>query len=250
MTTYNFSLAVTAIQQQAIKLCVQMKTINQANQVFKLATELITISENSDPLSSTIYEAILYRRNELIKASKNNAVSYTYFPVRPKSDKNRIQAATGKRDPKRLARKRRLGDMAALPPYIRGLFTEGERAVLYIVVSDIQHRNSCCCTNKEIADRAGVGVTTTRNALRKARNHGLLNIQHREQWRGKNLANIVTLTCKRWIAWLSKFKPKLGFNYHGKGVKKAMPLETYGKICKDAQPFLNSINNTQARQTE
>ncbi|MEL4073572.1 hypothetical protein WKW50_26190, partial [Ochrobactrum sp. GPK 3] len=69
---------------------------------------------------------------------------------RPKSDKSRTQAATGKRNPERWARKRRLGDMAALPPHLRDYFTEGERAVLYIVAADIRQHESCCCTNKEI----------------------------------------------------------------------------------------------------
>jgi len=52
------------------------------------------------------------------------------FPVREKSEKSRKEAATGKRNPERWARKRRLRDMAALPPHMRDFFTEGERAVL------------------------------------------------------------------------------------------------------------------------
>lgn len=88
--------------------------------------------------------------------------------------------------------------MAALSPYVRDQFTEGERAVLYIVAADIREHGFCRCTNKEIVDRAGIKLTLTRSALRKARQLGLLNIQYREQWRGKNLANIVTMACERW----------------------------------------------------
>ncbi|MCV9910485.1 hypothetical protein OIV19_23340 [Brucella sp. HL-2] len=60
-----------------------------------------------------------------------------------------------------------------------------------------------------------------------------------KQWRGKNLSNIVTLACKRWLAWLCKFRPKLGFNFTSKGVKKAVSSETFSKRTenkKSGQP--------------
>jgi hypothetical protein len=91
----------------------------------------------------------------------------TYFPQRPKSEQSRHQAASGSRCPVRWARKRRLGDMAALPPNVRDRFTEGDRAVLYIVASDCRQHGSCGSSVKEIGDRAGVGATTVRNALRR-----------------------------------------------------------------------------------
>lgn len=245
MTIHTLSLAVPAMQQQAIRAFAQMKTLAQIDQVFQLVSKLASLSDDLDPVSAALYEATLERRAELLKArEERNPPPRSYFPIRPKSDKSRSEAASGKRDPKRWARKRRLGDMAALPPHVRELFTEGERAVLYIVAADIRQYGSCRCTNKDIGDRAGVKVTTTRNALRKARQHGLVHIQHREQWRGKNLANIVTLACKRWLAWLMKFRPKLGFNYqrrggpdsHNKGVKTATSSETSSKIKQNGQP--------------
>lgn len=228
------------MQQQAIRLCAQMKTIAQVDHVFQLVSKLVALSDDLDPVSGALYETVLERRSELIKAKDDKAPPpRSYFPVRIKSEKSRKEAATGKRDPERWARKRRLGDMAALPPHVRDVFTEGERAALYIVAADGRQHGSCRCTNKEIGDRAGVGLTTVRNALRKAKQHGLLNVQHREQWRGKNFANIVTLACKRWLAWLSKFRPKLGFNFMSKGVKKPAPSETFSKntkIKKSGQP--------------
>jgi len=230
VTIHTLSLAIPAMQQQAIRLCAHMKTIAQVDQVFELVSKLVSLTEDLDPVSGAIYETVLERRAELLKAREEKAPPpQSYFPVRPKSQKSRTQAASGKRNPDRWARKRRLGDMAALPPHLRDQFTEGERSVLYIVAADIRQHGSCRCTNKEIGDRAGVGLTTTRNALRKARRHGLLDIQHREQWRGKNLANIITMACKRWLAWLSRFRPKLGFNYQSKGVKKPMTSETFSK---------------------
>ncbi|WP_273794972.1 hypothetical protein [Brucella intermedia] len=249
MTIHTLSLAVPAMQQQAIRAFAQMKTLAQVDQVFELVSKLTSLSEELDPVSAALYETTLERRAELLRAKEEKTPPpRSYFPVRPKSTKSRSEAATGKRDPERWARKRRLGDMAALPPHMRDQFTEGERSVLYIVAADVRRYGSCRCTNKEIGDRAGVKLTTTRNALRKARQYGLINIQHREQWRGKNLANIVTLVCKRWLAWLAKFRPNLGFHYQGcsqdnfknKGVKKPTSSETYSKIKQNGQPILYS----------
>ncbi len=237
MTIQTLPLAVIAVQQQAIRLCAQMKTIAQVDQVFELVSKLISMLDDLDPVSSAIYETVLERRTALLKARQEKSPPpQSYYPVRVKSEQSRTQAASGKRDPERWGRKRRLGDMAALPPHVRDCFTEGERAVLYIVAADIRQNGSCRCTNKEIGDRAGVGLTTTRNALRKACQHGLLSIQHREQWRGKNLANILRMTCQRWLAWLTKFRPALGFHYHSKGVKKTVSSETFSKKNQNRQP--------------
>lgn len=177
MTIHSYSLQTQAMQQQAIRLCAQMKTIAQVDRVFELVSKLVALSDDLDPVSGAIYETVLERRTKLLRAREEKAPPpRTYFPVRLKSEKSRTQAASGKRNPERWARKRRLGDMAALPPHLRDCFTEGERSILYIVAADIRQYGSCRCTNKEIGDRAGVGLTTTRNALRKARLHGLLDI--------------------------------------------------------------------------
>lgn len=224
------SLQVQGLQHQAIRLFAHMKTLAQVDQVFDLASKLVSMSDDLDPVSSALYESALERRAELLNVRQDNAPPrVSYFPVQEKSEQSRTQAATGKRDPEKLARKHRLGDMAALPAHMRGVFTEGERAVLYIVAAEKRQNGSCRCTHQEIADRAGVGKTTTRNALRKAYQHGLISVHQRPQWRGKNLPNIVTIACKRWLSWLVKFRPKLGFNYSSRGVKLPTSSETIRK---------------------
>ncbi|OKP00804.1 hypothetical protein [Xenorhabdus eapokensis] len=224
---------IQMLQEAIIRLCSDMKTLAQANDAFKLANDLLLLSQGSDlnPVSEAIYESVREKRNQIANGTtvQTTTKQPPYLPVREKADKSRSEAAKGKRNVERWSRKRRLGDMAALPPYARDQFTEGERAVLYIVAADIRQHGSCRCTNKEIGDRAGVCLTTTRNALRKARQHGLLNIRQRPQWRGKNLSNIITMACKLWRKWLDRFRPKLGFNFSLKGVKKAVPLETNSK---------------------
>lgn len=177
------------------------------------------------------------RRAALLEArEKRQPPAQSYFPVRPKSDQSRQQAASGKRDPERWARKQRLGGLAALPPSddYEG-FTEGERAALYIVAADVRELGACRCTVAEIADRAGVGQTTVRNAVRKARDRGILKVEHRPQWRNKWLCNVITIICRTWLGWLKRFRPNLGFSF--KGVKKPASTDTYGFKNKSGRPF-------------
>ena len=126
--------------------------------------------------------------------------------------------------------------MAALPPHVRDRFTEGERAALYIVASDCRQHGRCSSSIKEIGDRAGVGVTTVRNALRKARHLDLLSIQERPQWRAKNLTNLVRIVCQRWLAWLRKFRPNLGLKFYPTGFKKAASSGTFGNKNINGRP--------------
>ncbi|MET1756489.1 hypothetical protein ABVV53_13680 [Novosphingobium sp. RD2P27] len=191
------------------------------------------------------------RRLELQDARERRLPpTHSYFPTRPRSEQSRPEAASGKRNPLRWARKRRLGGLAALPPIADyNDFTEGERAVLYIVAADMRAYGACRCTTQEIADRAGVGRTTVRNAVRKARELGMVKVDHRPQWRGKWLSNIITIVCKTWLSWLRRFRPKLGF----KGVKKAKPTDTSGfnlTRSPDFQPPKRSQNHSWKRQKE
>lgn len=190
-----------------------------------------------DREAQLLHQMALQRLDDLQDArEKRLPPTRSWFPQRPKSDQSREQAASGKRDPERWARKQRLGGLAALPPAddYEG-FTEGERAALYIIAADVREIGACRCTVAEIADRAGVGQTTARNAIRKARERGLLKVAHRPQWRNKWLSNVITIVCKTWLSWLKRFRPNLGFKF--KGVKKPASTDTYGFKNKSGQPF-------------
>lgn len=169
------------------------------------------------------------RRSELTAPRPWTKMYRSGFPERPKSIYNRKEAATGSREPQRWARKQRLGGLSALPPApSTSGFTEGERATLYIVAADVREGGSCRCTVAEIADRAGVGATTVRNAIRKARLKGLISVTHRPQGRSKWLSNVITIICSLWLNWLKRFRPNLGIRAIFKGVKKALTIDTHG----------------------
>ncbi|RWD39446.1 MAG: hypothetical protein EOS59_33230, partial [Mesorhizobium sp.] len=162
------------------------------------------------------------QRANLKKApADGRALPRSSYPQRPRSERGRREAASGLRDPVRWRRKRRLARMQAIRPEFAGEFTEGESAALYIVMSDCRQHGKCDRSVKEIGDRAGVGPTTVRNALRKASTLGLLRVSERRQWRARNLTNHIVIVHRRQIAWIAKFRPNLGLKFYPTAFKKA-----------------------------
>lgn len=101
-------------------------------------------------------------------------------------------------------RKRMLGGSSALPDNLRHHYTEGERAVLCIVAGEVKRHGICDLSIDEIADRAGVGRTTTQNAMHEARRLGHVEITERPQRGAKNLPNVVKITSLEWHAWIKR----------------------------------------------
>ncbi|TIQ34061.1 MAG: hypothetical protein E5X48_20615 [Mesorhizobium sp.] len=162
------------------------------------------------------------QRANLKKApADGRALPRSSYPQRPHSERGRREAACGLRDPVRWRRKRRLARMQAIRPEFAGEFTEGESAALYIVMCDCRQHGKCDRSVKEIGDRAGVGASTVRNALRKAGRLGLLRVTERRQWRARNLTNHIVVVHRRQIAWIAKFRPNLGLKFYPTAFKKA-----------------------------
>src|SRR5215213_7234123 len=63
-------------------------------------------------------------------------------------------------------------------------------------------RGDCRLTNKEIADVAGVCITTVKNALRAARMLNLLTVEERRLTAFRNASNVVRIMSPEWRAWL------------------------------------------------
>jgi hypothetical protein len=105
---------------------------------------------------------------------------------------------------KRRHRKRMLGGSSALPDTLRHHYTEGERAVLFIVAGEVKRHGICDLPIDEIADRAGVGKTTVQNTMHEARRLGHVEITERPQRGAKNLPNVVKVTPSEWLAWIRR----------------------------------------------
>ncbi|WP_132029929.1 hypothetical protein [Aquabacter spiritensis] len=101
-------------------------------------------------------------------------------------------------------RRRNLGGSGALPDTLRGHFTEGERAVLTIVAGEVKAHGRCTLPLDKIAALAGVGRTTTQNAVHEARRLGLLSVTLRPQKGAKNLPNVFEIISQQWLAWIRR----------------------------------------------
>src|SRR3954464_5160724 len=101
-----------------------------------------------------------------------------------------------------LERRRRWAASGALPPQLASRFTLAEQAVLAVGAAAPRERGDCRLTNKEIADVAGVSITTVKNALRAARALNLLSVEERRLTAFRNASNVVHIVSPEWRAWL------------------------------------------------
>src|SRR4051794_6497444 len=106
------------------------------------------------------------------------------------------------RSPALMGRRRRWAASGCLPPALAARFTLAEVAVLALVAAETRKRGDCRLTNGELADVAGVSVTTVKNALRAARALGLISVEERRLSAFRNAPNIVRITDASWRAWL------------------------------------------------
>ena len=102
------------------------------------------------------------------------------------------------------ARRRNLGLAGALPHALAARFTEGQRAVLAIVATEVRDKDACELPLEAIAARAGVCVTLARNAIRLAAGDGLAVIVERRRAGRPNLPNVVRIVSREWLAWIKR----------------------------------------------
>src|SRR6185312_3580156 len=106
------------------------------------------------------------------------------------------------RSPASMERRRRWAASGALPRALVSRFTLAEQAVLAVIAAEHRKRSDCRLTNKEVADVAGVSITTVKNALRAARASNLISIEERRLTAFRNASNVVRITDASWRAWL------------------------------------------------
>src|SRR3954469_18271571 len=123
------------------------------------------------------------------------------LPAAPKPVPRRL-IGSRPRTPASLERRRRWAASGALPPALASRFTLAEQAVLAVVSAEHRKRGDCRLTNKEVADVAGVSITTVKNALRAARALNLLSIEERRLTAFRNASNMVRIVDPSWRAWL------------------------------------------------
>jgi hypothetical protein len=129
------------------------------------------------------------------------------------------------RSPDRAAsreRRRRLSLTGPLPPGLRELFTESERAVLKVIADEVRKHGVCDRSIGEIAARAGVCRTTAQNTVRLAAREFLIHVQERRRPGQRNLTNVIAIISKEWRTWLQRGPRSVG---EEGGFKKPDPTD-------------------------
>ena len=89
-----------------------------------------------------------------------------------------------------------------LPPAMAAAFTTAELAALAVVIMEIATKGSCGLPAAAIAGRAGVGVSSARNAVREARRRGILCVQERRIRYDRNAPNRITIASRELALWV------------------------------------------------
>jgi hypothetical protein len=124
----------------------------------------------------------------------------SFKPVRPPRPKRQCSPDKARS----IARRRRLAKHSPAPPELVDRFTQCELAVIYIVVTEILLHGRCSLFIALIAARAGTCETKVRDAIRKARDAGLLYRHERRRAGQKSQTNIVSVLNRQWGEWLRK----------------------------------------------
>lgn len=101
-------------------------------------------------------------------------------------------------------RRRTLGSSADAPANIRCQYTEGERAVLFVIVGEVKHHGLCDLPIGKIASLAGVCRTTVQTTLHEARRLGHMKITERPRYGRESLTNVVHIVSAEWLVWLKR----------------------------------------------
>ena len=106
------------------------------------------------------------------------------------------------RSPASMERRRRWAASGCLPPALAARFTLAEQSALAVIAAENRKHGDCRLTNGELADVAGVSISTARNAIRVARMLGFISVAERRRTAFRNDSNIIRITDPSWRAWL------------------------------------------------
>jgi hypothetical protein len=196
----------------------------------------------TDEQAQSLAETIEARRREVrgsdtvacrapqVAAQARAAGRPSHFPPKRKAPRSPDRRAS-------IERRRTLAASGPMPPQLASRFTTGELAALRIVADAARDRGACMMTLGEIAARAGVCVTTARNALRQAAREGFVTIEERRRDKRPNLANVVRIVSREWTSWIERGRrPKsTAAASTGGGCKKAGATDkaSFRSLCGD-----------------
>ncbi|MBY0250214.1 MAG: helix-turn-helix domain-containing protein [Methylobacterium organophilum] len=115
---------------------------------------------------------------------------------------SRASAGSRPRTDASLGRRRRWAASGRLPPGLAARFTLAEQAVLALVAVETARRKDCRLSIENMAAVAGVCRSTVKNAIREARQLGLLTVEERQITGFRNDTNVVCIISAEWLAWM------------------------------------------------
>lgn len=155
--------------------------------------------------------------------------------------------------PASLQRRRRWVASGMMPPGIACQFTPAETAVLAMIAAEIVKRGQCRLPVGAIAALAGVSRSSVRNALRAAKEAGLLDVKERRLSRWRNLSNIVTIVSREWSTWLTIGAKGGGCKFvertHNQNIKRLVPFEDQrrkGNVSRPQEGVLERLQCARA----
>ncbi|WP_267360992.1 MULTISPECIES: hypothetical protein [unclassified Methylobacterium] len=161
-------------------------------------------------------DAIVRARQEGQRSSRTAAVQLGH--LRSIFPPKRLQRA-----PERslaIERRRRLAASGPMPPALASRFTTGQLAVLRVVADEVRQRGSCDLCFDAVAARAGVSKRLAQTAIRLAEGDGLLLVIERRRPGDRNLANVLKVLSREWLAWIARG------GWQGGGCRNLRPTDT------------------------
>jgi hypothetical protein len=141
-------------------------------------------------------DTVAIRAPQVAEAARKQG-RLSHFPPKRKAARSPNRRAS-------IERRRTLAASGPMPPQLASQFTTGELAVLRLVADEVRAKRHCALTLGELAARAGVGVTTARNAIHEAAGHGYLTIEERRRDKRPNLSNVVRIVSREWLTWIAR----------------------------------------------
>jgi len=141
-------------------------------------------------------DTVAIRAPQVAEAARKQG-RLSHFPPKRKAARSPNRRAS-------IERRRTLAASSPMPPQLASQFTTGELAVLRLVADEVRAKRHCALTLGELAARAGVGVTTARNAIHEAAGHGYLTIEERRRDKRPNLSNVVRIVSREWLGWIER----------------------------------------------
>jgi hypothetical protein len=144
----------------------------------------------------------LAERIEAKKPKRQHAHDFSFRPIhaelKPKKQRSPDKQAS-------IERRRKLARQSPVPPQHVHEFTQGQHAAITVVVGEIRRVGFCDWCIAKIGAVAGICETLVREAMRKARDLGLLSSEQRPRKGQKSLTNIVRIMNRAWAGWLKRW---------------------------------------------